>query len=174
MSVNRTNASTPASTGSNSALDTRFRSALARLSQADRILTCSRTADPHLEIASAMKALDGDKAALAALDDARRHAQGLKPIETRLRDLMREPLSPKELEPFGAVLIDPPRAGAKAQAERLARSKVPTVIAVSCNPATLGRDLRLLVDGGYRIESTTPFDQFLWSAHVEVVAVLRR
>lgn len=123
---------------------------------------------------AAVTAMDSDKAALAALDAARRQAQGLKPIDMRVRDLMREPLSPKELEGFDMVVLDPPRAGAKAQAERLARSKVPVVVAVSCNPATLARDLRILVDGGYKLASATPFDQFLWSAHVEAVAVLRR
>ncbi len=71
-------------------------------------------------------------------------------------------------------MFDPPRAGAKAQAEQLARSQVPLVVAVSCDPGTLARDLRILVDGGYAIESVTPIDQFLFSAHVEAVAVLRR
>ena len=72
------------------------------------------------------------------------------------------------------MVFDPPRAGARAQAERLAQSDVRVVTAVSCDPGTLARDLRILVDGGYRIESVTPIDQFLFSAHVEVVAVLRR
>jgi len=119
-------------------------------------------------------AVDGDKAAIAALTSAARHAQGLKPIETRVRDLFREPLSARELKDFDAVVFDPPRAGAKAQAERLAQSDVPLVAAVSCDPGTLARDLRILVDGGYGIEAVTPIDQFLFSAHVEVVAVLRR
>jgi 23S rRNA (uracil1939-C5)-methyltransferase len=99
---------------------------------------------------------------------------GLKPIERRRRDLVREPLSPLELKGIDAVVFDPPRAGAKAQAERLAQSTVPLVVAVSCDPGTLARDLRSLVDGGYAIEAVTPIDQFLFSAHVEAVAVLRR
>ena len=119
-------------------------------------------------------AVDGNTAAIAALRDAGLRAQGIKPIETKVRDLMREPLSRKELEPFGAVVLDPPRVGAKAQAEALAKSKVPVVVAVSCNPATLARDARILVDGGYRIERVTPIDQFVFSAQVEAVAVLRR
>ena len=65
-------------------------------------------------------------------------------------------------------------SGAKAQAEALARIKVPTIAAVSCNPATLARDLRILIDGGYRIERVTPIDQFVYSGHVETVAILRR
>lgn len=119
-------------------------------------------------------AVDGDEAAIAALDAAARRAQGLKPIETKLRDLFREPLSARELKDFDAIVFDPPRAGAKAQAERLAQSLVPLVIAVSCDPGTLARDLRILVDGGYSIEAVTPIDQFLFSSHVEVVAALRR
>jgi 23S rRNA (uracil1939-C5)-methyltransferase len=123
---------------------------------------------------SRVLAVDGDQAAIAALDAAARHAQRLKPIETRVRDLFREPLSPRELKDFDTVIFDPPRAGARAQAERLAKSDVPVVVAVSCDPGTLARDVRILVDGGYRIESVAPIDQFLFSAHVEVVAVLRR
>ena len=119
-------------------------------------------------------AIDSDKTALAALGEAHRHAQGLKPIETRVRDLVRDPLSPVELADIDAVVIDPPRAGARAQAEALARSKVTTVVAVSCNPATLARDLAILVAGGYRIETVTPLDQFLFTPHLEAVAVLRR
>ena len=119
-------------------------------------------------------AVDSERRSLEALEKAARGATGLKPITTRIRDLMREPLSRGELEGFDAVLLDPPRAGAKAQAESLARSRVPTVVMVSCNPATAGRDARILIDGGYRLESLTPIDQFLYSAHLELVAVFRR
>jgi 23S rRNA (uracil1939-C5)-methyltransferase len=119
-------------------------------------------------------AIDSDKAAIAALSDAIRQTQGLKPIETRVRDLFRDPLSPRELDAFDAAVFDPPRAGAKAQSEALAKSKVQTVVAVSCNPATLARDVRSLRDGGYRLERVMPIDQFLYAAHVEVVAVLKR
>ena len=119
-------------------------------------------------------AVDGDRAAVAALKEAALRAQGLKAVETKVRDLSREPLSRTELGPFDAVVFDPPRAGAKAQAEALARSKVPVVIAVSCNPATLARDARILVDGGYRIKRVSPIDQFVFSAQVEAVAVFRK
>ncbi len=84
------------------------------------------------------------------------------------------PLSANELDGFDAALFDPARAGAQAQAEELARAKVPTVVAVSCNPGTLARDARILIDGGYALERVTPVDQFLFSHHVEAVAVLRR
>ena len=119
-------------------------------------------------------ALDSDAEAVAALTGAARHAQGLKPIEAKVRDLFREPLSARELEPFDAVVLDPPRAGAQRQAQELARSKVGTVIAVSCDPGTLARDATILAGGGYAVESVTPIDQFVYSAHVEAVAVLRR
>jgi 23S rRNA (uracil1939-C5)-methyltransferase len=119
-------------------------------------------------------AVDGEEEAVAALAGAARHAQGLKPIETKVRDLFRMPLSPKELDGLDAVVLDPARAGAEAQARQLARSGVPAAICVSCNPGTLARDVRILLDGGYALESVTPIDQFLYSHHVEAVAVLRR
>jgi 23S rRNA (uracil1939-C5)-methyltransferase len=119
-------------------------------------------------------AFDGDQAAVAALAATARRAQGLKPIEAKVRDLSYTPLSVRELEGFDAVVFDPPRAGAGPQAAQLARSKVPVVVAVSCNPATLARDARTLVDGGYRLSGVTPIDQFLFSDHVEAVATFRR
>jgi 23S rRNA (uracil1939-C5)-methyltransferase len=121
-----------------------------------------------------VSAFDSDKSGIEALAAAAKKASGLKPITARVRDLFREPLSALELNEHDAVVFDPPRAGAEAQSQRLAKSKVKTVVAVSCNPATLARDARHLVDGGYEIESVTPVDQFVYSAHVEVVAVFRR
>jgi len=119
-------------------------------------------------------AIDGEQKAIDALTAAARLARGLKPIETRARDLFRIPLSPKELDGLDAVVLDPARAGAEAQARQIARSAVPTAILVSCNPGTLARDMRILTDGGYAPEGVTPIDQFLYSHHVEAVAVLRR
>lgn len=119
-------------------------------------------------------AADSDPEAVAALLKAARSARGLKPIAAIRRDLFREPLSALELKDYDAVVFDPPRAGAEAQARMIARSKVKTVVAISCNPATLARDARILIDGGYAIERVTPIDQFHFSPHVEAVAVLRR
>jgi 23S rRNA (uracil1939-C5)-methyltransferase len=119
-------------------------------------------------------AIDSEKEAIAALSAAARRVHGLKPIETKVRDLFHTPLSAREMEGLDAVVFDPPRVGAAAQAEQLARSKVPIVAAISCNPATLARDARILVDGGYRLRCVTPIDQFLFSAHVEAVAVFER
>jgi 23S rRNA (uracil1939-C5)-methyltransferase len=127
-----------------------------------------------LAVRARVLAFDGDREAIAALASAARKTSGLKPIEAQVRDLFREPLSPIELIEHDAILFDPPRAGAEAQAKKLAQSKCKAVVAVSCNPATLARDARHLVDGGYCIESVTPIDQFLYSPHVEVVVVFRR
>ena len=123
---------------------------------------------------SAVHAVEGDKAAVMALDRGRRGLQGLKAVTVEQRDLFRRPLTVADLKSYDAVVFDPPRAGAEEQAALLANSSVRWVAAVSCNPATLARDLKLLIDGGYRLKSVTPFDQFLWSAHVEAVALLEK
>lgn len=123
---------------------------------------------------SAVHAIEGDKSAVMALDRGRRGATGLKAVTVEQRDLFRRPLTVAELKVYDAVVFDPPRAGAEEQAAYLAKSSVRWIAAVSCNPATLVRDLRLLIDGGYTLKSVTPFDQFLWSAHVEAVALLER
>ncbi|WP_275789334.1 class I SAM-dependent RNA methyltransferase [Pararhizobium gei] len=119
-------------------------------------------------------AVEGDDRALRALDFAARNTQGLKPVTVEKRDLFRRPMMASELKFYDAVVFDPPRAGAEAQAKEIARSGVKKVVAVSCNPVTLARDLRILVDAGYRITSVTPIDQFLWSSHVETVATLEK
>ena len=95
-------------------------------------------------------------------------------MRTHQRDLFRVPLTARELTRYDAVVLDPPRAGAKAQAEALAGSKVPKIVMVSCNPGTCAHDLRILVDGGYRITHVAPVDQFLFSPHIELVAVLEK
>jgi 23S rRNA (uracil1939-C5)-methyltransferase len=119
-------------------------------------------------------AADSDKPATQALQKAVNNTQGLKPVTTLARDLFRDPLAPVELQPYDAIVFDPPRAGAEEQAKELARSKVKTVVAVSCEPKTFARDAAILIAGGYRLESVTPVDQFAWSTHVEVVGVFRR
>jgi 23S rRNA (uracil1939-C5)-methyltransferase len=119
-------------------------------------------------------AFDDDEPAIAALTRAAAGATGLKPIAAERRDLFKNPLIAAELNRFDAVIFDPPRQGADAQSRTLAASKVPVIAAVSCNPGTLARDLRHLIDGGYRITAVTPVDQFRYSAHVEVVARLEK
>jgi 23S rRNA (uracil1939-C5)-methyltransferase len=115
-------------------------------------------------------AADNDKGAIAALRRAAETTQGLKPIETVVRDLFRSPFTPAELKRADCVVFDPPRQGAQAQARELAASTVATVVAVSCNPTSLARDARILVNGGHRLTRVTPIDQFLYSPHVELVA----
>jgi 23S rRNA (uracil1939-C5)-methyltransferase len=119
-------------------------------------------------------AADSDRPAIAALMKAANHVQGLKPVEAKVRDLFRDPLAPIELNPFDAVVFDPPRAGAEAQAKEIARSKVKTVVAVSCEPKTFARDATILIAGGYRLARVVPVDQFAYSTHVEVVGVFVR
>jgi 23S rRNA (uracil1939-C5)-methyltransferase len=119
-------------------------------------------------------AVDGDASAVASLRTAADRAGLGARVETAVRNLFERPLSADELSGVDIAVFDPPRAGARAQAEALAASSVPTVVAVSCNPATLARDARVLVDGGYRLERVMPIDQFLWTPHVEIVAVFRR
>jgi len=119
-------------------------------------------------------AVEGEEKALKALDHAARNTQGLKPVTVERRDLFRRPLMASELKVYDAVVFDPPRAGAEDQCKELARSGVKVIVAVSCNPVSLARDLALLTAAGYRIRQVTPIDQFLWSAHVEAVAVLEK
>lgn len=119
-------------------------------------------------------AADAAVAAIGALKAACGSAPGLKPITAQARDLFRQPMAAEEMKRCEAVVFDPPRAGAQAQTEEIARSKASAVAAVSCNPATFARDARVLVDAGFRLERVTPVDQFLWSPHIELVAVFRR
>ncbi|MCF6199814.1 MAG: class I SAM-dependent RNA methyltransferase [Hyphomicrobiaceae bacterium] len=114
-------------------------------------------------------AVEYDVAALKALQQATGFSQGLKTIETLERDLALMPLSALELKGYDIVLFDPPRSGARAQVAELAKSVVPRLIAISCSPASFARDARILIDGGYELKSLTPFDQFLYSTHVELV-----
>ncbi len=119
-------------------------------------------------------AFDSDAGAVAALQKAASATAGLKPVKAEARDLFRRPLMPQELRDYDAVVFDPPRQGAQAIATQLAASKVPVVIAVSCNAATFARDARILVDGGYRLEGVAPVDQFKYTPHVELVARFSR
>lgn len=117
---------------------------------------------------------DSDQSAILALTNAAKGTQGLKPVSAASRDLFRRPLVPQELRDHDAVVFDPPRQGAQAQVEQLAKSKVPLVVAVSCNPATFARDARILIDGGYSLSDVVPVDQFKYTPHVEIAATFRR
>lgn len=124
----------------------------------------------RLATKSRISAFDSDAGAVTALQKAATSTSGLKPVKAETRDLFRRPLVPQELRDFDAIVFDPPRQGAQAQALQLAASKVPVVVAVSCNVATFARDARILIDGGYSIEGVTPVDQFRHTPHAELVA----
>jgi 23S rRNA (uracil1939-C5)-methyltransferase len=129
-------------------------------------LRLAETAEVH--------AVESAAPALAALDRAFRDTPGLRRITTETRDLFRRPLLPLELNRYDAVVFDPPRAGAEALARELAKSRVPLVVAVSCDAGTFARDAGLLIQGGYLPQRITPVDQFRHSPHVETVAVFTR
>ena len=119
-------------------------------------------------------AVEADAAALAALSRAARAARAPHPVETMQRDLFRQPLAGAELTGLDAAVFDPPRAGAQAQARAFAASDIKVIVAVSCSSASFARDAAILIGGGYRLESVTPVDQFVYSPHVEIAAVFRR
>ena len=119
-------------------------------------------------------AVDGDVQAIRALRAAADAAALGDRLTTEARDLFDRPFEGDEFKGFDVVVFDPPRSGAKEQAEALAASSVPVVVAVSCNPASFARDARILIDGGYRLDKLTPIDQLLWSPHIELAAVFRR
>ena len=99
---------------------------------------------------------------------------GLRKVSVETRDLFRRPLEADELKVFGAVVIDPPRAGAEAQSRRLAGSVVPVIAMVSCNPTSFARDAKILQSGGYSLDSVQVVDQFRWSTHIELAARFSR
>jgi 23S rRNA (uracil1939-C5)-methyltransferase len=123
---------------------------------------------------SRVHAAEGDAGAIEALEASARAAPGLKQVTAEVRDLFRNPLHAGALSRFQGVVLNPPRHGAAKQVAEIAMSSVRRVAYVSCDPGTLARDLRVLVDGGYRINFVQPVDQFLWSSHVETVALLER
>ena len=90
------------------------------------------------------------------------------------RDLFKKPLTTAQLNQYDAVIMDPPRAGAMAQSKELAKSNVPTVVYISCNPGTWVRDKNILERGGYSVQTVTPVDQFVGSSHWEIFSVFKK
>lgn len=119
-------------------------------------------------------AMEGDGAMIAALRQAADGLGGGHTIKAVRRDLLRQPLSSLEMKRIDAIVFDPPRSGAKLQAEQIAKSAVARVAAVSCDAATFARDARVLLDAGFALHSVTPVDQFQYSAHIEVVGIFHR
>ncbi len=140
---------------------------------ADLFAGCGTFALPLADTAE-VHAVEAAEPMLAALDAGWRTAPGLRRVSTERRDLFARPLLPAELSRFDAVVIDPPRAGAEAQARALAASSVARIAAVSCEPASFARDAAILVAGGYRLDWVQPVDQFRWSGHVELAARFTR
>ncbi|RZJ00674.1 MAG: class I SAM-dependent RNA methyltransferase [Brevundimonas sp.] len=128
---------------------------------------------PLAEVAPVLAA-DASGPGIAALKSAVGSAKGLKAVTAEARDLFRRPMAPYDLRGCDAIVFDPPRAGALEQTAQIAQTKAAVVVGVSCNPVTFARDARLLIDAGFRLKRVTPVDQFLWSAHVELVGVFTR
>ena len=140
---------------------------------ADLFSGCGTFALP-LARAAEVHAVEADAAMLGALAAGWRGSACLRRVTTEARDLSRRPLSGEELAGFDAAVMDPPRAGAPAQAAALAAHGPPRVAFVSCDPASFARDAAVLVAGGYAMGPVHVVDQFRWSAHVEVAAILTR
>ncbi len=120
-------------------------------------------------------AAEADSEMLTALKAAADGAGGaLKQVTTLRRDLLRTPLSSLEMKKFDGAVMDPPRSGAKLQAEQIARAPVRRLAYVSCDPASFARDVKVLIEHGFTITRITPVDQFRWSPHVEIVGALER
>ena len=136
---------------------------------ADLFSGCGTFSLPLAETAT-VHAVEGLAAPLAVLDAAWRAAPGLNRVTTQNRDLARRPLMADELNGFDAIVIDPPRAGAEAQAREIAASTVGRVAFVACDPVNFSRDAQLLARGGFALTRLVVVDQFRWSPHVETVA----
>ncbi|MEE3359021.1 MAG: class I SAM-dependent RNA methyltransferase [Pseudomonadota bacterium] len=140
---------------------------------ADLFAGCGTFALPLAEKAEVL-AVEGDKAMTHALEEGWRQGKNLKKLTPLARDLFRNPLLPDELAKMDALVIDPPRAGAEAQVAQIAKSNVPVIAHVSCNPTTFARDCGTLIAAGYQLDWVQTVDQFRWSTHVEVVGCLTK
>jgi 23S rRNA (uracil1939-C5)-methyltransferase len=134
----------------------------------------TRIADLFAGLGTFALATRANYAAEASRDAAAALKRATPQVVVEHRDLYRRPLDPEELQRFDVVILDPPRAGAAEQAAALARSSVPRIAYVSCNPATFARDAKVLADGGYALDWVRPVGQFCWSTHVELAAAFRR
>lgn len=142
---------------------------------ADLFSGCGSFSFPLVDAGHKVAAFDSNAEAIAALNAAASRAALGGKIVGAVRDLVMRPLMAKELDAYQAVVFDPPYAGAREQSLQLAATKkLRTLVGISCNPDSFARDAAILVQGGWRLESVTPIDQFLWSNHIELVAVLRR
>lgn len=127
----------------------------------------------RLAAKSRVTGYESDARAVEALNKAETTA-GTKPVEAHTRDLDQLPLTSSELKVFDGLCLDPPRAGALVQVKEIAKTDIARVAYVSCNPQTLARDAAVLVKGGYTLERVVPVDQFVFSTHVEAVALFSK
>lgn len=125
-----------------------------------------------LDASAKVYAGEGARDAILSLKAAAAQAQ--REVFAEHRDLFRRPLAPAELDRFDAVILDPPRAGAREQVQQLAAAKTPVIAYVSCNPSTFARDAKTLCKGGYRLDWVQPVGQFRWSTHAELAARFSR
>ncbi len=121
-----------------------------------------------------VEAFDSDKPAIAAVGQALRHVQGLRPVKPQVLDLFNHPLTPADLNAYDAVVLDPPRAGAQVQCEAIAKSNLTRVVMVACDVQSFARDAAILVAAGFLLKTLTPVDQFKYSAHLECVGLFTR
>lgn len=143
---------------------------------------CASVADLFAGLGTFAFALAGPECKVLAVEAARdahlackaAAARTAKPVHALHRDLFRNPLLPEELNRFDAVLLDPPRAGAREQVERIAASTVARVVYVSCNPSSWARDAAMLIEAGFELKELRPVGQFRWSTHVELASLFVR
>jgi len=145
--------------------------ALGKLGKRDKVIDmfsgCGTFAGRILEKCQ-VHAIESDFGMSHSLKEA---AKGHARFTAEARDLYKEPVSVREMKEIKAVVFDPPRAGAKEQCQRLAKSDIPTLVAVSCNPATFARDAKILIEGGYKLKSLQMIDQFIYTTHSELVGL---
>ncbi len=128
---------------------------------------------PLLKKLYQIHAFELDKESLKSLDIAAKKKSFGNRVKTKVRDLKNFPLTSDELSKYDAIIVDPPRSGAKLQFLNIARSNVSIIISISCNVNTFARDAKILIESNYELKWVQPIDQFLFSAHVELVAIFQ-
>ena len=123
-----------------------------------------------MAVAKAVSFVDLDGPAIASLGKIAKTPR----YTVEKRNLVAKPYTANECNPFDVVIFDPPRGGAKAQAEKLAQCSVPDIVAISCDPPSFARDAKILIKGGYKLQALQPVDQFLWSTHLEMAGWFAR
>jgi 23S rRNA (uracil1939-C5)-methyltransferase len=141
---------------------------------ADLYCGCGTYSLPLAQNGHIVHAYEGGHEMVTAIHNAARKSNFEDKIIAHFRDLYKRPLKQHELKNFDALVINPPRNGAKPQADEIAQSDIKKVIMVSCNPATFERDASSLIHGGYKLTQATPIDQFYWNSHLELVAVFEK